>query len=85
MPHDQAGTTQVVRANFVTLPEFGPEPVDDAIAPRSRLKDFGSALFGETDPHRVLRKLNLKEQRAADRAAARAATPPPADPVRKEK
>lgn len=72
MPHDEAGRTRVERENFVTLPEFGPPPVDDAIAPRSGPRELQNRVFGETDPHRVLKKIYEKERRGADKNAAAA-------------
>lgn len=73
MPHDQAARTTVARENFVTLPVFGPAPVDDAIMPRSGLMEAKSKILGETDPHRVLRKIYDREARNAPRDAAEAA------------
>ena len=80
MPHDHLEHTRVTRANFVTLPVFGPDPVDDAIAPRSGVKEVASKVLGETDPHRVLQKLNARDRRAASRAGTGVSEPPPRPP-----
>ncbi len=74
MPHTYADRTSITRANLVTLPVFGARPEDTVIEPRSKLKDAGSAIFGETDPRRVLRKLE-------DREAARTAPAPKPAPT----
>jgi|GEM_PF-2152365 len=68
MTHEQADRTSVSRSAFVTLPQFGPPPVDPGISARSRLQDAGNRLLGETDPHRVLRSIDSRDQRAAAKA-----------------
>ncbi|MDB6135343.1 MAG: hypothetical protein JWM59_3586 [Verrucomicrobiales bacterium] len=73
MPHDVAASTSVPRANFVTLPVFEAAPVDDGIAPRSSWQEAKSKVLGETDPHRVLRKIYERESRTVPRDAAEAA------------
>ncbi|MES2708561.1 MAG: TolC family protein [Verrucomicrobiota bacterium] len=73
MPHDVAGSTTVARENFVTLPVFGVAPVDDAIAPRSGLQEAKNRVLGETDPHRVLRKIYAREAAGTPKDAAEAA------------
>ena len=70
MPHDDAGRSRIDRQNFVTLPNFDPVPIDDAISPRTNLKDFKSKVFGETDPHRVLKKLYEKEAKITSKKGA---------------
>ncbi len=67
MPHDHAGRTSIDRSTLVSLPRFGPPPVENSVAARSRLKEAGGRIFGETDPHRVLRSLDAREQRAPAR------------------
>src|SRR6478752_7490803 len=73
MPHDVAASTSVPRANFVTLPVFEAAPVDDSIAPRSGWEEAKSKVLGETDPHRVLRRIYEREARTVPRDAAEAA------------
>lgn len=85
MPHDQAGRTSLERSTFVTLPEFGPPPLEDTIAPRKRLDEIGNDLFGETDPRRVLKSLDAREARAAARQNRGQPSPAPAAPARSSK
>lgn len=69
MPHDQAGRSAIARSSLVSLPVLGPEPVDDALRPRTGLQDARNKVFGETDPYRVLQKINRREQKTAPPAA----------------
>ncbi len=75
MPHEQAARTSVTREQLVTLPVFGPAPVEQGVKPRSYLNDLQNRAFGETDPHRVLQRLDAKGAQAPAKGSAPASGP----------